>query len=256
MVANSEIQNKQEIINKQPSNKKIRKALFQILSIILAFALLSALGIMIIYPNLTNLKIRAKSFDFYKIARNTSLKVFTRISKPQSETILILESEETTIENISENELKRFEDAGNKIIELEPLGTILEIPTAEISGKVFDGDTANTLSEGIWHYPISVAPGARGNSVIIAHRFDKLPPATDTFFNLDKVEVGDKIIIEQENDKFTYTVIETKVVERNDRSVLRQTYDHRITLITCTPLWTGDQRLVVIGKLDKVYGNI
>lgn len=83
-----------------------------------------------------------------------------------------------------------------------------------------------------------------------------MPPNTNTFFNLDKARVGDKIVINQKDGSYRYTVTEKKVVEKNDRSVLLNTNDYRLTLITCTPLWTSDQRLVVIGKLDKVYGSI
>jgi sortase A len=80
-----------------------------------------------------------------------------------------------------------------------------------------------------------------------------MPPAKDTFFNLDKVKKGDNIVVQQEGNKYTYIVSEVKIVEKNDISVLQDTTEHQITLITCTPLWTSKQRLAVIGKLDKLY---
>ena len=83
-----------------------------------------------------------------------------------------------------------------------------------------------------------------------------MPPATDTFFNLDKVKIGDKVYIEQNGEKISFTVTETKIVEKTDRNILTQTDDYRITIVTCHPLWTDDQRLVVIAKLDKIYRNI
>ncbi len=76
-----------------------------------------------------------------------------------------------------------------------------------------------------------------------------------SFFNLDKVKVGDKIEVVQNDNQFTYIVTETKVVEKNDISVLQDYSDYRITLITCSPLWTSKQRLVIVGKLDKLYKN-
>ena len=70
-----------------------------------------------------------------------------------------------------------------------------------------------------------------------------------------KIKVGDKIEVIQSDNKFTYVVTETKVVEKNDISVLQDYSDYRITLITCSPLWTSKQRLVIVGKLDKLYKN-
>ena len=70
---------------------------------------------------------------------------------------------------------------------------------------------------------------------------------------MDKVKKGDSVVIEQENDKYTYIVSDVKIVEKNDVSVLQNSDDYQITLITCTPLWTSHQRLVVTGKLDKLY---
>jgi sortase A len=67
------------------------------------------------------------------------------------------------------------------------------------------------------------------------------------------VKKGDSIVIEQEGNRYTYIVSETRVVEKNDISILQDTTEHQITLITCTPLWTSDKRLAVIGKLDKLY---
>lgn len=110
--------------------------------------------------------------------------------------------------------------------------------------------------KGIWHFPLSDAPGQRGNAVFIAHRYLHVPPATDTFFSLDKVKVGDKVKIKTTSGDFNYTVTETKIAERNDRTIVMPTSDYRITLITCTPLWTDHQRLVVVAKLDKVYRDI
>jgi sortase A len=139
---------------------------------------------------------------------------------------------------------------------MEEYKTVLSIDSADIKGKVVDGETSEQMERGFWHFPLSSQPGKRGNTVIIAHRFLYLPPRTDTFFSLDKVQIGDKITVTQKDGTYNYTVIERKVVAKTDRDVLAPTNDYRITLITCTPLWTSDRRLVVVGKLDKIYGNI
>jgi LPXTG-site transpeptidase (sortase) family protein len=86
------------------------------------------------------------------------------------------------------------------------------------------------MNKGFWHFPSSNLPGQKGNMVVIGHRYAKLPPNKDTFFNLDKVKVGDKIEVVQNDNQFTYIVTETKVVEKNDISVLQDYSDYRITL--------------------------
>jgi sortase A len=136
---------------------------------------------------------------------------------------------------------------------LEELGTKLYIDSIDVEGNVFQGKDSNSMDKGFWHFPTSAYPGQRGNAVIIAHRYLNIPPAKDTFFNLDKVRKGDSIDVKQNGNEYTYIVSDVRIVEKNDISVLQDTTDHQITLITCTPLWTSHQRLVVIGKLDKLY---
>jgi len=158
----------------------------------------------------------------------------------------------TSIEHISKAQLAQFQNSGNVAYDLSKIHTTLTIDSVNIDGPVFSGEDAFTMDKGFWHFPLSKLPGERGNTVIIGHRFGKLPPATDTFFNLDLVKPGDQIVIAQDSGDLVYTVVETKVVEKTDRSILAPTTDYRLTLVTCHPLWTSDKRLVVVAKLDRV----
>ncbi|PIS42223.1 MAG: hypothetical protein COT24_04660 [Candidatus Kerfeldbacteria bacterium CG08_land_8_20_14_0_20_40_16] len=52
------------------------------------------------------------------------------------------------------------------------------------------------------------------------------------------------------NEKeYHYQVVETKIVNPDQAEIMASTEDTTITLYTCTPLFTTQQRLVVIGKL-------
>ena len=82
---------------------------------------------------------------------------------------------------------------------LEELKTKIKISSIEVEGYVYEVIDAKTMDIGFWHFPISQYPGQKGNSVIIGHRYAKLPPDKDTFFNLDKVKIGDRITVEQYN---------------------------------------------------------
>lgn len=228
----------------------------KLVSLLLLLSVLAGISFFILYPHISDIRIAANSYKAERIARNTTLQFLTHLSPPNQEVIAAELASPKALEHVSDEELFKLQNDGKLNFNMEKFETKLEIPSVAIKGDIVDGPSALEMDRGFWHYPLSSQPGHRGNTVIIAHRFLHLPPRTDTFFSLDKVQVGDKIEISQKDGKYRYTVLQTKVVEKTDTSVLEQTGDYRLTLITCTPLWTADQRLVVVAKLDKVYGNI
>ncbi|GAB4163792.1 MAG: hypothetical protein Fur003_6270 [Candidatus Dojkabacteria bacterium] len=198
----------------------------------------------------------AERFDLARQTQNYTIQLFLKISPLKKGAEVSQVKELQAVEFIDPEMLSQVSNSGNANSHLEELGATIKVSSADIDASIQEGFDSNTMMEGPWHFPISSAPGKLGNTVIIGHRFAEVPPSTNTFYNLDKIKVGDKIYVEQENGNFTYTVVQRKVVDKHDRSVLAPTNDHRITLITCHPLWTSDQRLVVIGVLDKIYRNI
>ncbi len=111
------------------------------------------------------------------------------------------------------------------------------------------------LRGGVVVHPISRAPGRNGNFFLTGHssyyawaqgRFK------DVFALLHEVEVGDRIEVYWEGKKYVY-IIQTKgIVEPTEVSILNQPRDRSIiTLMTCTPIGTNKQRLVLVGELVK-----
>lgn len=139
---------------------------------------------------------------------------------------------------------------------LEETNTLISIQNLNIEGPILQGESPLRMDDGFWHFPTSSLPGERGNVVIIGHRFMYLPPNKNTFFNLEDSKIGDEIEISSDIGAYTYIVVETRVIEPNELSVLEETDDYRLTLITCTPLWTSEKRLVIIAKLDKLYKKV
>jgi sortase A len=232
--------------------KKITITLFLILLV------LSPTFFFILYPNYNNLVLAFNSFDPYNISKEASVKILTQISPSREkyhEQVLGATSIEESL-GATEINLDR------KI--LEELNTTINIDTINIEGKIVQGESSLRMDDGFWHFPTTSFPGEKGNSVIIGHRFLHLPPRKDTFFNLEDIKIGENIVISQSTDPsrpeekefFNYIVTETKIVESNDISVIQQTDDYRLTLITCTPLWTSQKRFVVIAKLDKLYKKV
>lgn len=229
----------------------MKKSLKILITTVLLLILVLPLGYFVIYPNYNKVIGPIKRFDIQRSAGEITFQILTQLI-PTEDKILGIQMESPLGLSIEES-ISKDTILENKI--LEELNTKIFINSIEVEGNIFEGIDSKTMNKGFWHFPTSNLPGQKGNSVIIGHRYAKLPPNKDTFFNLDKVKVGDKIEVVQLDQTYTYIVTDTKTVEKNDISILQNYSDYRITLITCSPLWSSDQRLVIIGKLDKLYKN-
>jgi sortase A len=98
------------------------------------------------------------------------------------------------------------------------------------------------------HYVDSALPGNRGNVVIGGHVANR-SGAKAVFAPLPGVKAGDVIEVYRGDQVFRYSITEIKVVAVEATSVMSQTQDARLTLITCFPERNYPHRLVVVGKL-------
>ncbi|MFA5995381.1 MAG: class E sortase [Patescibacteria group bacterium] len=155
----------------------------------------------------------------------------------------------------------RFIQDSNNIVaqfkqsnELIPQDNHLYIPVINVNTKIVEGTSLKAIDkvEGVWHEPNTANPILPGNMVIAGHRFKWLPPNRTTFYNLDKVKVGDEIIIVWQQHVYRYQVYETTVVQPTAVEIRDNHGFNELTIYTCTPLWTTKQRLVVKAKpVDK-----
>jgi LPXTG-site transpeptidase (sortase) family protein len=216
----------------------------------LILSLLSCILFLLIYPNYNNILLTINSYNIYNLSKETSIKILTQIS-PTTDNY-----EEKVLGYTSiEESLKDQQIVLDRKI-LEELNTIIRINELNIEGPILQGESSLTMDQGFWHFPISKFPGEKGNVVIIGHRFMNMPPAKDTFFNLDQTKIGERIVVAHHEGEFTYIVVDIKEVEPNDITVVQDSDDYRLTLITCTPLWTSEKRLVIVAKLDKLYKKV
>jgi sortase A len=104
------------------------------------------------------------------------------------------------------------------------------------------------LRDGVVHYGSTVNPGENGNTVILGHSSGQ-PWAKGNykfvFTLLEKVKAGEAITVDYNGTRYTYKVTDTFVVKPSDASVLQNTSKPTLTLITCTPVGTSTNRLVV-----------
>lgn len=219
-----------------------------LITVFLLLLILIPTGYFLIYPNYNTLIGTFKRLNIQRITYDIYFSLLTHVS-PTKEHVL-----GTNTILVDEGSIEEYlNDIPDIDPILEELNTKLYIDSIDVQGEIFQGINSHTMDKGFWHFPASVYPGQKGNSVIISHRYLFVPPAKNTFYNLDKVHKGDTITVKQKDNIYNYIVSEVKVVEKNDISVIQNSSDYQITLITCTPLWTSHQRLVVIGKLDKLY---
>lgn len=149
--------------------------------------------------------------------------------------------------NFSEEEFIEINSNDNKPIDIGAVIGIISIPKIEVNLPIISGTSENQLSRGIGHMKGTPLPGSLGNSALAGHRSHTF----SRFFNrLDEINIDDEIYIKTINGTKTFRVYETKIVKPTDLSVLRPVDgEATITLITCHPLYSNKQRLIVHGKL-------
>ena len=89
--------------------------------------------------------------------------------------------------------------------------------------------------------------GRTGNAVISGHISRRGTPGV--FAKLHAVAAGDVVEVYRGDRVFRYSITEIRIVAPDATSVMSQTQDATLTLITCFPDDALRERLVVVGKL-------
>ena len=116
------------------------------------------------------------------------------------------------------------------------------------------GQILTELEGGVVHFAATAEPGQIGNAVLFGHSSNYPWAAGEyktVFALLDKLVVGDDIILPYTNQRYRYKVVESKVVRPSEVSVLGKTSFAQLTLITCYPVGTARNRLVIRAELDE-----
>lgn len=128
----------------------------------------------------------------------------------------------------------------------------LTVPAIKMENLAVKVDS-NDLQAGLVHLPGSALPGEKGNVFISGH--SALSPLfsfkTAPFATLANMKKGDQIIVEANGVKFYYKVVELKVVDPTDLSVISppDNLGRYISLMTCVPPGLNLKRLIVLGKM-------
>ncbi|MBW3568617.1 class E sortase [Candidatus Parcubacteria bacterium] len=126
----------------------------------------------------------------------------------------------------------------------------LIIPKLQLEEKILENRDASVLDDGIWRRPNASTPDKESNTVIVGHRFtyNSKPP----FYHLDKLSVNDQIIVVYDAKLYIYKVSQRRITHPNDQTVEAASQQPRLTVYTCDPLWTAENRLVYTSDLERV----
>ncbi len=130
----------------------------------------------------------------------------------------------------------------------------LIIPKLGVTAPVIDepsiqeSDIQNSRKKGVIHYANTAYPGQKGNVVIFGHSSGPLWQGGDykfIFTRLNALSIGSTILLTYNGIQYSYQVTDSVIVSPTDFSVVQKTNEPQLTLITCTPVGTSRDRLVV-----------
>lgn len=127
----------------------------------------------------------------------------------------------------------------------------LVIPRLRLDEPILDNPNPATLDAGVWKRPNTSTPDKGSNTVLSGHRWLYKNPTSAVFYSLDKVKKDDKVIAVWDGKIYVYTVSDIKEVLPTAVEIEDPTPDSRLTVYTCTPLWTATHRLVVTSNLTE-----
>ena len=134
-----------------------------------------------------------------------------------------------------------------RLEEGKPIGRI-EIPSIDADYVVVEGTAEADLERGPGHYPDVGLPGQGRTVAIAGHRTTYGAP----FNEIDKIDVGDPIVLEMPYGKFTYEVTDTRIVDPDQTGIVDDVGHERLVLTSCHPLYSAAQRYAVIADLKRI----
>ena len=102
------------------------------------------------------------------------------------------------------------------------------IPEISLEAEISEGTSKEIMDKFVGH--IEETTKISGNVGLAAHNRGY---AVNYFANIKQLKENDKIIYQYNGEQKTYSVIENKIIKDTDWSLLENTKDNRITLITC-----------------------
>ncbi len=123
--------------------------------------------------------------------------------------------------------------------------TRLQIPAINVDAQIVPGDTWDQLKKGVGQHLGTANPGERGNLVLSAHN----DVFGEIFRHLDQLKAGDEVIVYSGQQRYRYTISESRIIAPTQVDVMSATNEPTLTLISCYPYLVDNQRIAVFGQL-------
>lgn len=131
----------------------------------------------------------------------------------------------------------------------------LIIPKISVNAPINPGGKQTLDNGAIWHrQPQNGNPVDGGNFVLAGHRyqFAITPDKTiqnSVLYDLDKLKLGDKILVDWQKKRYTYKVTKIYSVKPNAVEIEERSLKPKMTLYTCTLAGSTDGRIVIEAKI-------
>ena len=122
----------------------------------------------------------------------------------------------------------------------------IEIPAIKLNAPIAEGTTLKVMDEYIGHF--EETPKDEGNIALAAHNRGY---KVNYFQNLKKLKEGDNIIYKYKGKQIKYSVTIHKIIKDTDWSLLENTKENRITLITCVENQPEYRRCIQAVEITK-----
>ncbi|TXC89823.1 class D sortase [Metabacillus litoralis] len=170
------------------------------------------------------------------------------IADTKMQTTNSLNEAKAIVETPPSKDVYKEEDGTFKPPMGEAIG-ILQIPRLKADLPIVEGTDPDDLEKGVGHYKGSYYPEENGQIVLSGHR--------DTVFrNAGELEIGDSLEMVLPYGSFEYEIIDTKIVEADDLSIITlQNEKEELLLTTCYPFsYVGNapQRYIIYAKKKEV----
>lgn len=128
--------------------------------------------------------------------------------------------------------------------------------------KMQEWEFTDDLKKWVVHYPTTPNPGINGNMMLFGHssNYRWIKSAYNTIFSkLPALSEGSEIIVIWDGKEYKYKVHTKEEVKPHDVPSVYARYHtttkQLITLMTCYPVWTRDERMMVVAERIDNNGN-
>lgn len=153
---------------------------------------------------------------------------YSLYQQDQMHSVTIAEAEEAIVRLRTEENDVNDDSIQSFSPELHEAFGLLHVPKLDRSIGIVEGTDPDALNKGVGHMSSTVFPGQGEQIILSGHR--------DTVFtNFSELEIGDTFIVEMPYGEFTYEIRDTKIVDKDDTSVVGKMGEEVLVVSTCYP---------------------